>query len=77
MLKVLFMLECDGCSQTLPNVRVSSNLDPEEWEGWAREVPLIAQRMLRWRVDEDDIHTCPECLYAMGELDEDPDSKWE
>ena len=76
MLKVLFLLECDGCCKTLPYVGVSPNLDPEEWESWANELPLHARRTLRWRV-EDDLHTCPECLFAMGELDEDPDSERE
>lgn len=75
MLKILFLLECDSCDNLMPHVLSSSNLDPEEWEGWANELPLIARRMLNWRT-EDNFHTCPECLWAAGELDEDIENAW-
>lgn len=70
MLKMLLMLECDCCSRTLPYIHLSSIEEIEEWEDWrdwAQQLPRHAERFLQWKIEED-MHECPECLYARGEL---------
>jgi hypothetical protein len=70
VLRVLFMVECDHCNQLLPYTSSTSDIDTEQWEGLAYELPQYSQRYLGWRAYDNE-HICPVCLSEMGELDEE------
>lgn len=64
MVKILVIIECDGCNGVLANIAVAQN--PQQLSAQLHDLQLTAEQHAWYLSNNSTVHYCPECMHPSG-----------